>query len=214
MLRQDPFSQYLDALATARPTPGGGSAAAVTGALGAALISMVCNLTLAEPAYAGVHPEVGKMLAASEQRRAQLAQYAEDDACTTAWLIPLIHEMQRAAGPERSLLAVKVQEGLKSAAATPLATLEACAEILQFSERITEIGNTVALSDSGMAAAAAEAGMVGAALTVEINLGMIEDKAYVAEARTRVAQLTGEMRKTSEAVIANAYRKLAARSTN
>ena len=78
-MKQLPVEGFLDQLASAQPTPGGGSAAAVMGAMGAALVSMVANLTVGKKKYAEVEPQVKDVLAESEKLRAQLTAALQED---------------------------------------------------------------------------------------------------------------------------------------
>ena len=87
-----------------QPKPGRSSVAALSGALGAALISMVCHLTLDDPAYESVHVEIAQMLTLMTVLRKRLIGLAEEDARITAWLIPVIHELKRSTGVEREAL--------------------------------------------------------------------------------------------------------------
>ena len=78
-MKQLPVEQFLDQLASSQPTPGGGSAAAVMGAMGAALVSMVANLTVGKKKYAEVEPQVKEVLAESEKLRGQLTAALQED---------------------------------------------------------------------------------------------------------------------------------------
>ncbi len=208
MLPDRTFLAYLEELSSGSPSPGGGSVAALSGALGAALVSMVCNLTLDDPAYEDVHAEIAQILASSTTLRKRLIELAEEDARITAWLIPVIHELKRAAGAEREALHRQAQAGLVAAAKTPLAILEGCCQVLESGRRVAEIGNAVALSDTGMAVAAADAGIAGAALTVRINLAAIENRVFVETAADRVAQLCSGCRDLRDAVLTDLHRRL------
>ncbi len=192
---------YLDDLASDRPAPGGGSAAAMCGALAAALVSMVCRLTLKDTAYAAVHGEMGSLLAHSEALRTRFLALAADDARVAGGMVELVHALAAATIDDRDDLAAQVQVALRAAAGTSLAILHACAAALEMSEVAARLGTKVALSDVGAAATTAAAGAEGAALTVAINLAVIEDADFVRRTRgTADALATGVERKHSQIV--------------
>ena len=162
-------SKFLDALASGNATPGGGSAAAIMGAMGAALMSMVANLTIGKKGYEAVETEMRELLAESRgaarppdrhggRRRGGLRhadgrlQAAEGDRR---------REGARAASPSRY--------GLKRATEAPLACARACAEAVRLTERAVEHGNLNVISDVGVGVVAAWAALRSAALNVHIN---------------------------------------------
>lgn len=174
---------YLNELASDQPAPGGGSAAAMCGALATALISMVCRLTLKDTEHIAVHGELGNLLARSEALRTRCLELAADDGRVAGGMVELVHALAAAAIDDRDDLAAQVQDALKAAAGTSHAILHACATALEMSEAAARLGSKVALSDVGAAAAAAAAGAEGAALTVTINLAVIEDVDFVRQMR-------------------------------
>ena len=118
MIVQQPVTTFLDDLASGSATPGGGSAAAIMGAMGAALVSMMCNLTIGKKNYAEVEGEMQSLLAAAEELRLQLAgMVAEDigafDALMAAYAMPKDTDEQKT---KRS---AAIQEGLKAATVVP-----------------------------------------------------------------------------------------------
>jgi len=187
-LTEKSVNEFLDELASAAPAPGGGSVAALSGALGAALISMVCNLTIGRKKYADVEEEMQRILAQSEALREHLAQLLEDDVAaftrvSEAMKMPRDTEEQKAARQEC------LQAALKEATNVPMCVAEACAKVIDLSRPVGEKGNLNAVSDAGVAALAAEAGLRAAALNVLINLAWIEDQAFVAAEKARLDQL-------------------------
>src|ERR1700727_2105301 len=102
MITQAPVDKFLDELASGRPTPGGGSAAAIMGAMGAALVSMVCNVTIGKKGYEGVEAEMRAVLHESEKVRKRLTDMvAEDiaafDSIMAAYKLPKATEEDKAA---------------------------------------------------------------------------------------------------------------------
>jgi formiminotetrahydrofolate cyclodeaminase len=173
---------FLDDLASSKAAPGGGSVAALAGSLGAALVSMVANLTVGKEKFKDVEPEVKAILAKSEELRHRLLAYIDDDvaafnAYSAAARLPRDTDEQKAA---RS---AAIQKALINAVDPPMDTVKACVEVLDLCRPIAEKGNVQAVSDAGVGALLAEAGLRSAALNVRINLGWIKDADFVARKR-------------------------------
>ena len=119
MAEHDTIATFLDGLASAAPTPGGGGAAAISGAMGAALVSMVCNLTIGKKKYVEVEAELEDMLAQSEALRAQLTgMIAEDvaafDAVMGAYGLPKATDEEKAARAEKKKLDDSLLERIRA----------------------------------------------------------------------------------------------------
>ena len=134
-----PLSQFLDRLASGDPTPGGGGAAALGGALAAALISMVCNLTLGKEQFAGVADEVQRLLDDSEAARAALEYAVEADA-TAFSHVSAAYRLPRGDERERSARQTAIKKASAGAAREPLEVARVCASVLDMSTRLAEIG--------------------------------------------------------------------------
>lgn len=178
---QDSVERFLERLASADATPGGGSAAAVMGAMGAALAAMVCRLTLGKTGYEAVHDEVQQALAEGEALRLYLnGLVAEDvaafDTLMAAYRLPKADDAQKAA---RS---AAIQAGLKAATEAPAACARACADVIRLCAVMARHGNLNVISDAGVGVLAAAAALRSAALNVGINAPSIKDRAY-ADAR-------------------------------
>jgi formiminotetrahydrofolate cyclodeaminase len=170
-------SQFLDELASSAPAPGGGSVAALSGALGAALVSMVCNLTIGKKKYAQVEQDVKAILEKSESLRQRLVDLLQADvqaytAVSQAMKMPRDTEEEQAARNEA------MQEALKAATEVPMQIADACVEVIALCLPVAEKGNRNAVSDAGVAILMAEAGLRSAALNVLINLGWIDDQKF------------------------------------
>ena len=168
--------EWLDALASEAPAPGGGAAAAVNAAIGAALVSMVCNLTIGKPKYSAYAETMTHALAeATELRRRalQLADYdaAAFDAVVAAYKLPKESEEEK---QERS---AAIQRALVGAAEVPLRTAEVAATVIALAAAIEGGANVNVLSDVAVAAASARAALDSAALNVEVNLASMGDAA-------------------------------------
>jgi len=179
-LTDKPVSRFLDALASSAPAPGGGSVAALSGALGAALVSMVCNLTVGKKKYADVEQDIKAILEKSESLRHKLADLLQADVqAYTA--VSQAMKMPRATEEEKVARAETLQKALKGATEVPLQIAEACVEVIALCQPAAEKGNKNAVSDAGVAILMAEAGLRSAALNILINLGWIEDQRFTAE---------------------------------
>ena len=183
-----PVSQFLTELASSAPAPGGGSVAALSGALGAALVSMVCNLTVGKKKYADVEKDIQALLENSEGLRHKLADLLQADVqAYTA--VSQAMKMPRATDEEKAARAEVMQQALKKATEVPLQIAEACAEVIALCQPAAEKGNKNAVSDAGVAILMAEAGLRSAALNILINLGWIEDQRYTAEKQRQLDAL-------------------------
>lgn len=183
------ITDFLDALASAEPVPGGGSGAALGGALAAALVSMVCNLTLGKKGYEAAQEAMADVLARSEALRAELAQLLEADTQVYSRVMAA-YRLPRKAVEEKAAREEAIQAALIEASEAPLTIAARCAEVVELALPVAELGNRWAVSDAGVGALLAEACMQAALLNVAINLASISDAAYVQAARERMATLT------------------------
>ena len=179
-LTQQTVTDFLDALASNAPAPGGGSVAALSGALGAALLSMVCNLTLGKKRYAAVQDEIAALVAKTEELRHRLTDLLEADVQVYTG-VSAAYKMPRKSPEEKAARSAAIQEALKAAAQVPLDVAAACVEVLELCTQTAEQGNLNAVSDAGVAALMAEAGLRSAALNVIINVNAIRDEAFSAK---------------------------------
>lgn len=188
---------FLEDVASKKPTPGGGSVAALVGALGAALLAMVCRLTISKKGYEEVQTDIEGLLNGAENLRQRLQELAVRDA-EAYDRVAQAFKMDRSTPEAKERRSQAIQEGLKIAAEVPLETAEACVDVLHLSMQVAEKGNVSALSDAGTAAHLALAGLRGAALNVEINLASIRDDGFVSKARSRLRDLEGEAHRLHE----------------
>lgn len=188
-----PATEYLDRLASADPAPGGGSVAALAGALGAALLSMVCNLTVGKEKYRAVEDEIRRFLADAESLRGELSRLAEHDAVAYS-KVAAAYKMPRQTDAEKAARADAIQTALKDSAKVPLAAAKACYRVLELAGPVGEKGNINVISDVGVAAALAEAGFQCAVLNVEVNLAGVKDEDYNQRTRAEMAPLLSQAR--------------------
>jgi len=198
---------YLDDAASGKPAPGGGSVSACVGALGAALTSMVCNLTIGKEQFASVEPRMKEVLAASEAARARLQQLLQED--TTAYGgVLAAYRLPKDTPEEKEARHRAVQDGLIVAADVPLAICRVALEVCRLAMVAAELGNANAVTDAGIGALLGEAGAVGAALNVRINLGSIEDKEYVTRTSAEIDEILTEATALRADVLATTLAKI------
>lgn len=198
---QQPLGQFLDELASSAPTPGGGGAAAVMGATGAALLSMVANLTIGKKGLEDVEAEMRTILLESERLRAEMSAMVADDVeafnrLMASYKLPKETDEQKA---ERS---AAIQSALKGATEAPLACARAAAAVVRLSRRTAEIGNKNVISDAGVGVLAAQASLRSAALNVYINAPSLKDQEFATGAVQELEALLQECGETSESVYA------------
>lgn len=204
---QKSVAQFLDELASSAPVPGGGSGAALAGALGAALASMVCNLTVGKPKYAAVEEEIKDLLQQTETLRTRLTNLIEED-IAAYYTLSTAYKMPRETDEQKAARTDAIQEALRSATQPPLAIAEACVQVLELCTPIAEKGNIGAVSDAGVAALLAEAGLRSAALNILINLGAIKDEEFVRGGRETLDRLLGGKAQLKEEVYTLVVSKL------
>lgn len=171
------LNTFLDNLASAAPTPGGGAVAAIMGAMGAACLSMVCNLTIGKKNYVEVEAEMRAALAKAEELRQRLAAMVEEDARVFSLVIDS-YRLPRETEEQTSARSAAIESALKGATSTPLACAQACAEVIALSKIVAEKGNQQLVSDAGVAVVAAQGALKCAALNVYINLPNIQDRDF------------------------------------
>jgi len=176
---------FLDELAGGTPTPGGGSAAAAVGAMGAALVSMVCNLTLGKEKFTDVEAQIKDTLAQAEALRTELTQLIDEDAAAFNTVMAAFR-LPKTTDEEKATRSEAIQTATRKATLTPLATARACAKVIELGQLAAEKGNPNAISDVGAGVIFAQAGLKAAALNVLINLPSIKDEAFVSTHRAEL----------------------------
>jgi formiminotetrahydrofolate cyclodeaminase len=199
MVTQSSVEKFLDDLASGQPTPGGGSAAAIMGAMGAALVSMVCNVTIGKKGYEGVEAEMKAVREESETVRRRLtAMVAADIAAFDS--IMAAYRLPKASEDDKARRTAAIQEGLRRATETPLDCARACAEVIALSRRASEHGYLNVISDGGVGVLAGFTGLRSAALNVYINAPGLKDRAFAEQATAELAKLVEFCAAETEAV--------------
>jgi len=200
------LEDFLAALGADTPTPGGGTAAATAGAMGASLAEMVARLTLSKEKYAASHDAVRPILEAGQLAREEFVTLAREDseaydAVVAARRLPKDTDEQKASRQNAIALANR------RATEVPMRTARAAARLLAALPELAEKGNPNAASDVGAAALLLDACAEGALLNVGINLSGIEDAALVAEMQRETAVLQEASQRFRSHVVAMVRKK-------
>ena len=184
---------FLTALASSAPTPGGGGGAAMAGALAAALASMVANLTIGKEKFAAQECEVKALLQEAEQVRQDLLALVEDDAAVFNSFMAC-YKLPKTTDAEKAARTAAIRKAAKQAAEVPLAIAKASYKVLQLAHRLVIIGNPGVITDGACSALLARAALRCAEYNVRINLGLTKDEAY----NEQVAAELNKLLKTAE----------------
>jgi formiminotetrahydrofolate cyclodeaminase len=182
-IKDNRIEEFLDALASQAATPGGGGAAAIIGAMGAALVSMVCNLTIGKKKYAEVEADMKDVLVKAEALRQRLTNMIEDDAKAFDAVMGA-YGMPKETDADKEARDRAIQAALKLATDVPLACARAAREVIDLAETASGKGNLNVISDAGVGVLAAYAALRSAALNVWTNARMITDRTF-AEAKLK-----------------------------
>ncbi|HEV2580205.1 MAG TPA: cyclodeaminase/cyclohydrolase family protein [Ktedonobacteraceae bacterium] len=185
MYIEQPLRHYLDELASGQPTPGGGSTSALSGAMAAALASMVARLTLGKAGYEEAQAEIEVIITQSEEERQRFGELLEEDIAAYGRLSES-YKLPRGTEEERAARSSAIQEHLAGAALVPLEVVETAARLSPLFARIAEIGNAGILSDLETAVMLANTAARGAAGMVRVNLRYMRDAHLVSQLQTRL----------------------------
>ncbi len=206
-MKEETIGGWLEALASSAPAPGGGAAGALEVAVGAALVEMVCNLTIGKPAYAeheAIMTEARDRAAAIRQEAVDLA--AEDaeafDGVIAAYRLPKETE------PEAAARSAGIQQALAKAADVPRRTAAAASIVIDLAERIVAGANPNVVSDAAAAAAAARGALSASLVNIAANSTSIADPALRAELDEATRAIEGDLAR-ADAVVTAVRRRMA-----
>ncbi len=188
MLTTLKVAEFLEKLGSDEPAPGGGSAAALAGAMGANLLTMVCALTKNKKGY----EEFAEECAAEQQTvgdaARRLQELVDEDTAAFNELMAAFKMPKKGLEAKRARSAA-IQEATKKATESPLEVARLCRETLRHAPRLAAIGNKNAISDIGVGALMLTNALNGALLNVEINLPGLKDDNYVAQVKRECDEL-------------------------
>jgi methenyltetrahydrofolate cyclohydrolase len=209
MTKASSIATFLDDLASERATPGGGGAAAMCGAIGAALVSMVANLTIGKKNYEAEWDDLAAVNAKAEALRAELTCAIEEDIAAFNAVMGA-YGLPRATEEEKAKRAASIQAALKGATQAPLRAVKACFEVIRLAAAAAEKGNLNVISDAGVAVLAANAGLRSAALNVFVNAKAIKDRDFAEKQIAEVNALLAQAAERTESVYETVRDKIGA----
>jgi methenyltetrahydrofolate cyclohydrolase len=184
-LEQLSIHDFVHELSSANAAPGGGSAAALCGALGAALSAMVSKLTTGRARFEDIWKTMQEIRQESDELALHFLNLAQEDADTYKQVIDAI-KLPQENDEEKASRQTAIEKSMKKATVIPLETLRASEKLIQIAQKAVEGGNPVAISDAGGALQLARTAGAIAAYNVRINLARIRDKNFVAEHKREV----------------------------
>lgn len=175
-------TNFVESLSSKAPIPGGGGAAALAGAVGTALGSMVCNLTTGKKKYAQYEEQILGIIPKAKAIEKNLISLIDKDAES---FLPLsrLYGASAATAEEAALKEEKLQMALKGACDVPIQVIKAAYEGIKLHEELVDIGSRLAISDVGVGVQCLRAALIGANLNVLINLQLIKDPAYISRVK-------------------------------
>jgi methenyltetrahydrofolate cyclohydrolase len=191
MIRSLTIDRFLEDLASAQPTPGGGGAAALIGASGAALVAMVCRLTIGKKGYEDAAQKLNTLLERAEASRIALTAMIDEDKAAFDTLMAG-YRLPKATDDEKAVRSQAIQRGLQVATEAPLNCARACADVVHQAAQAADHGHPQIISDAGVGVLAGITGLRSAALNVRVNTPQIKDRAFADAAQAEVAALLAE----------------------
>lgn len=188
MLVEMSIVEFNQVLASDAPAPGGGSVAALSGAVGANLITMVCNLSSGRAAYESHQGEIQRGLEASQALSKALTECVDNDAQAFNGVMAAFR-MPKGTDEEKAARSAAIQSGYKEAIQSPLRVAQECFKVMEAAHGLMGKTNENALSDLAVAAEQAYAGLMGGSFNVRINLPSIKDQEFVEKTRKEVDAL-------------------------
>jgi Methenyl tetrahydrofolate cyclohydrolase len=189
MLIELPVDEFLEKAASGSPTPGGGSVCALAGALGAALSSMVGELSVKKDIDSGTRAEIEDAMGRCKGLMEDLKRGVDDDTHAFNGVIAAL-KMPKTNDEEKAIRTGALQNALKEASELPYETAEKCLEVMSIALSMLGIGNKNAASDASVSGYLAYAALNGALYNVKINLNSIKDEEFVRDRKVRMEELS------------------------
>jgi len=200
---EKPVCEFAELLASSSPVPGGGGASALVGAVGAALASMVSNLTTGKKKYAEYEDDIRRILSDATRLRSKLlAQIDEDAVCfsplSDAYSLPKDD-------PKTPEL---MERALRLACTAPLNIMKTISEVIRLHKELSVKGSRIMLSDVGVGVLCCKTALFGASLNIFINLRSMKDEQYAATLRTETESILSEYGKMADEVFNEVFLKI------
>ncbi|MEW6244974.1 MAG: cyclodeaminase/cyclohydrolase family protein [Bacillota bacterium] len=198
---------FIQELASDSPAPGGGSVSALAGSLGAALVSMVANLTVGKESFKESEAEMRGVLAKAAELKERLGRMVDED--TAAFhQVMAAYKLPKGSEEEKARRSEAIQAALKQAALLPLEVARHCLAVMELSKTVVNLGNPNALSDAAVSMLMAYAGLQGAVYNAEINLAGIKEQAFKNDMAAEKARLMEGGKRLAEEVRSIVEQKL------
>ena len=201
-----PVDEFLRVLGSPEPTPGGGTAAAVSGAMGAALVEMVTALTLSKEKLSEAHPAMQVIARAASDARVEMLALAREDALAYETVVAA-RRRPKETEQDKAARSQAIAEGNRVATEVPMRTARVAVRLLATLPELVEKGNPGAVSDVGTAALLLEASAEAALLNVGINLPGVKDPAFVGQMQRETAELQSQAQRLRSKVLESVRKK-------
>jgi formiminotetrahydrofolate cyclodeaminase len=196
----EPIRKYIDDASSGRPTPGGGSIAAMGGALAGSMMNMVCNFTVGKKAYQTVEEKVRAILKDGMDLTEEMLHLAVED--TEAYAeVSKAYGLPKNTEEEKKARSQAIQEACKLALQVPSKVMSAGAKMLVLHSELVDMGNKNLITDTGVASLMALAAIESAILNVRINLVFIKDEEFVKEKTDWISKVEAECRANKDMVM-------------
>lgn len=200
MLKDLTLIGFLDSTASSEPVPGGGSVAALSGAIAASLGEMVANLTVGKKKYEDVQAEMESLAATFETKRSDFVDMIDEDASSFDGVMKAF-KLPKETEEEKAARSAAIQTGMKEAAEVPLKVAQKCADLMPQIQAIVEKGNQNAVTDGAVSAMMCRTAALSALMNVKINLGSIKDADYVAEMTRKCEAIEKQVQDMETAIL-------------
>ncbi len=183
-----PVERFVDEVSNVSPAPGGGSAAALAGSLGAALAAMVANLTVGKAGYEKAWESSSALAARAQVLKAALLRAVDDDTSAFDEVLAAMR-LPKGTDEEKAARSAAMAAAYEKATSVPLATARLCLQAIELAEEAAATGNRNSISDGGVGALLAKAGLESAILNVRINLPSVREGAFKKATVAEIAEL-------------------------
>ncbi len=200
--------RFIDEVSNETPAPGGGSVAALSGSLSAALSAMVANVTVGKAGYESVWEPLSALSERAQLLKVALARAVDEDTQAFNGVIEA-NRLPKATPEQQAARAEAIDRAYQQAAQVPLGSARLCLQALEIARDAADHGNRNSTSDAGVAALEARAGVEGSVLNVLTNLGSIKDEAFKRSCREEAERLRAEAVRSCEEVLARIHSTLA-----
>jgi len=200
MLADKNLKEFLKETASNSPVPGGGSVAALSAGLAAALTAMVANLTIGKKGYEELEEEMTLIAKEAEEYKDLFIEYIDKDSNAFNQVMDAF-KLPKETEEEKEIRKNKIQEALKNAALVPLEVARTALKIMDIIEKVVVKGNKNAVTDGAVATMMARTAALSALYNVKINLGSIKDAEFVEKTEKEVRRIEEDVVKLEKEIL-------------